>query len=105
MFECAKLLKEVFGRDHIYHVTGDEFIAIVEGKPKEMMERYFVEFDEKVRKYNSEHITENMLSVAKGYAGYDPEERNTYRKMFVEAQINCNNNKIEQAAEPSYYDM
>ena len=105
MFECAKLLKEVFGRDHIYHVTGDEFIAIVEGKPKEMMERYFVEFDEKVRKYNSEHITENMLSVAKGYAGYDSEERNTYRKMFVEAQINCNNNKIEQAAEPSYYDM
>ena len=93
LFECALLLKNVFGKDHVYHVTGDEFIVIVNEKPKAAMEKCFVRFDEALEKYNQEHIRENLLSVAKGFAVYDPAKHKAYRRVFIDAKAACDRDK------------
>ena len=93
MFECAKLLKSVFGRNNVYHITGDEFIVIMDNKKSWEMKDYFTEFDAKLKKYNDEHITENNLSVAKGAVTFDPEKFSNYRTTFIEVEAACHRDK------------
>ena len=95
MYECAKLMKSVFGKDNVYHITGDEFVVLADGKSRFDMEDYFSEFDDAVQKYNNEHIMENQLSVAKGSATFANEKYSDYRHIFIEAEANCMRNKSD----------
>ena len=52
MYECAKLLKEVFGEKNIYHITGDEFIVIMEKKGRLDMREYLTKFETALKQYN-----------------------------------------------------
>ena len=93
MFECAKLLKSVFGRNNVYHITGDEFVVIMENKQSWQMKDYFAEFDAKLKQYNDEHVSENNLSVAKGAVTFDPEKFSNYRTAFIEVEAACHRDK------------
>ena len=95
MFECAKILKKIFGENHVYHVTGDEFIVLMDKKARLDMEEYFVKFDSELKEYNSNQILENKLSVAKGYATYAREKHYGYRSVFVDAKASCDRDKSE----------
>ncbi len=97
MYECAKILKTVYGKHNVYHVTGDEFIAITEGENCPEMSHYFRLFEEELEKYNSCHTGENLLSVAKGFARYEdePEKYRNYRILFIDAEARCMENKAE----------
>ncbi|MBR4627878.1 MAG: diguanylate cyclase [Ruminococcus sp.] len=93
LFECAKLLISVFGVDNIFHVTGDEFIVIMENKQHWQMKDYFAEFEAGLKRYNDEHTTENALSVAKGTITFDPEKFSSYRTVFIEVKAACDSDK------------
>ncbi len=93
MFECAVLLKSVFGKEKVYHITGDEFIVIMENKQSWEMSDYFAKFEETLKQYNEEHIKENNLSVAKGSVTFDPEKHQNYRQVFVEVKEACDKDK------------
>ena len=93
MFECAKLLKSVFGMNNVYHITSDEFIVIMDNKKAWEMKDYFAEFDVKLKQYNDEHVTENSLSVAKGTVTFDPEKFSNYRTAFIEVEAACHRDK------------
>ena len=95
MFECATILKKVFGRHRIYHVTGDEFIAIMEDSTMIDMKDLFYVLEEEIKEYNREHIKDNRLSVARGFATYDPEKFKGYREVFVAAKKACDDNKAD----------
>lgn len=95
MFECAKLLKSIFGKANVYHITGDEFVVLLDGKSRFDMEDYFKEFDKSVQKYNTEHIMENQLSVARGSATFDKEQYSDYRHVFIDAEARCMKNKAD----------
>ena len=95
MFSCAKILKNVFGEASVYHVTGDEFIVIVDGKSGYDMKNLFAQFDEALKEYNMEHMTENHLSVAKGFAVYEKGKHSDYRKVFIDAKVDCDRDKEE----------
>ena len=95
MFECAKILKDVFGEDDIYHITGDEFIVLKEDKSRLDIIEYFEKFDAKILEYNASQPEIKRLSVAKGYITYDPEKHENYRKVFVQAKENCDRDKAE----------
>lgn len=95
MFECANILKNVFGKDNVYHVTGDEFIVLADKVSRFQMEELFAAFDAEIDKYNDEHVKEHLLSVAKGTVSYDKEKHNSYRKIFIEAEANCKLDKEE----------
>jgi len=93
MYECAKILKQVFGKNHVYHITGDEFVVLAEGSSRFDMEDKFEEFDGEVKKYNNEHVHDHQLSVAKGSATYEHERYSNYRSVLVEAKARCDKNK------------
>jgi len=93
MFECAKLLKETFGRSNLYHITGDEFIVLIDKKSRFDMQDYFVKFEKALEQYNKDHIQSHVLSVAKGSATYEAGTHSDYRSVFVEAKTACDNDK------------
>ena len=95
MFECAKILKSIFGKGQVFHLIGDEFIVLYDQKLPEDMERCLKCFDEELAKYNAEQTVSNKLSVAKGYCAFNPECFSDYRHVFIEAQINCHEDKKE----------
>ena len=79
---------------NIYHITGDEFIVLLEKANWYDMEKYFEKFDKAIDQYNSEHQTDNRLSVSKGVATFDAEKHRSYRQVFIEAKADCDQNKI-----------
>ena len=93
MFECSKILKHIFGKESTYHITGDEFIILADDKFKLDMEELFVKFDEELKKYNSEHIQDHIMSVAKGFSTYHAEKYSNYRSVFIEAKEKCDKDK------------
>ncbi|MBO4865676.1 MAG: diguanylate cyclase [Ruminococcus sp.] len=95
LFECAKVLKNVFGKENVYHVTGDEFIILTDQKQNWQMKDLFAEFEKELEKYNEEHVRDNILSVAKGFVTYDRKKHKNYRQVFVEVKAACDADKDE----------
>ncbi len=95
MYECAKILISVFGKQNVFHVTGDEFVILIEKTNWYDMEKYFKKLDEAIGLYNSQHQKDNLLSVAKGTATYDPEKHRNYRQVFVDAEAACKKDKTD----------
>ena len=95
MYECSRLLMGVFGKVNVYHITGDEFIVIVEGKTESEFEASLEKFEKDLRKYNSEQTNENKITVSKGTVIFDPEKYADYRTAFVEAKMGCDNERNE----------
>ena len=93
MFECAVMLKSVFGKENVYHITGDEYIVIMDKTQSWEMSDYFVQFEAALKQYNDEHIKENTLSVAKGSVTFDPEKHQNYRQIFIEVKDACDKDK------------
>jgi len=93
MFECAKLLNNVFGASNVYHITGDEFIAIMDGKGLIDMDNYVARLDKEIREYNSGQNGEYKLSVARGCAVFDPSKHEDYRHVFIDVKANADRNK------------
>lgn len=93
MFECAVLLKSVFGKENVYHITGDEYIVIMDKKQSWEMSDYFAKFEKALKQYNDEHVQENNLSVAKGSVTFDPEKHKNYRQVFIEVKEACDKDK------------
>ena len=89
MFECAKALKNVFGKNHVYHVAGDDFIVLIENKSRFDMEDLFKKFDEELKAYNAENAQQNNLAVAKGTVTFDPKKHKNYRQLFIETEAAC----------------
>ena len=101
MFECAKILKNIFGKNNVYHVTGDEFIVLIENKSRFDMEDLFKKFDSELKAYNNENVQQNNLSVAKGTVTFDPEKHKNYRQLFIETEAACFRDKDAYYNRPS----
>ena len=101
MFECAKILKNIFGKNNVYHITGDEFIVLIENKSRFDMEDLFKKFDSELKAYNNENVQQNNLSVAKGTVTFDPEKHKNYRQLFIETEAACFRDKDAYYNRPS----
>lgn len=93
MYNSGKILKHVFGKENVYRVAGDEFIAIMEGTNHAQMGLLFEEFDKEIKKFNDSDKSEHILGIAKGYTTYTPEAHENYRHVFIEARKNMKHNK------------
>lgn len=92
MYECSRILKNIYGKKNIYHIIGDEFIVLYEGKSRSDMENLFSVFEEEIDKYNSTSQG-NSLSVAKGSATFDKFRYKDYRQVFIDAKARCDKDK------------
>ena len=95
LFECAGILKIVFGAGNVFHLIGDEFIVIADNKSQYEMEERFAKFEEDLKKYNSEQKADERISVAKGFVTFNAEKHKDYRQVFVEAKAACDQDKEE----------
>jgi len=95
MYETAKVLMNVYGKENVFHITGDEYIVIVEDGDAEKMEYYFRKFEEGIEKYNTEHNSQNRITVGKGYVIYEKDKYPDYRSAFIAAKKRCDEDKAE----------
>ena len=84
--DAAETLKAVFGKDDLYRIGGDEFIAILDGMPEADIERYYQELEKKLSVNNyADKPYKTHLSVSKGAAAFRPGEDTEYREVFRRA--------------------
>ncbi|MBQ0126312.1 MAG: diguanylate cyclase [Clostridiales bacterium] len=89
---AGKLLPRIFTNADIFHVGGDEFVAIIQGDDCDKIDEYFEEFDRqlsyKIIQYES---TDLVLSVAKGCSDYKRGDK--YINVMQRADNNMYRNK------------
>jgi diguanylate cyclase (GGDEF)-like protein len=93
MFHSARILKNVFGKENVFRVAGDEFIAIMEEKNHIQMGLLFEQFEEELNTFNNSKKSEHILGIAKGSSSYTPDEHENYRHVFIEARKNMKKDK------------
>ena len=87
-------LKEVFKTSSLYHIGGDEFLAIVEGEDYDNFEQILDLFDQTFRYSLIEYEGKKLVfSVARGYAKY--EEGDFYKDVLQRADDMMYSNKAE----------
>ena len=89
----ASVMAGVFGRDRVYRIGGDEFIAVVEGATKEDMKAYFDAIDVALAKL---HEDEKMKDAdfCKGAATFDEEDDHEYNSVFKRADTRMYKQKV-----------
>lgn len=86
-------LPEIFKTSKLFHVGGDEFIAIIYGEDLDKLEETIKRFDETLQYQLIEFEgKEIILSLARGYAIY--EEGQAYKDVFQKADNAMYDNKI-----------
>ena len=86
-------LPEIFKTSKIFHVGGDEYIAIIYGEDLEKMDETIKRFDETLQYQMIEFEgKEIILSLARGYAVY--EEGLSYKEVFQKADNAMYENKV-----------
>ena len=92
--DAAEVLASVFGRDSLFRIGGDEFIAVLEGKSEiaglfEALDCAIIEANMKETAYKT------PLSMSKGYARYDQERDKEYREVAHRADDAMYEDKAE----------
>ena len=84
--DAAKLLREIFGEGQVFRIGGDEFISVMMFSDEALMQDAFFALDERIEDFNkNERNYEPLLSLAKGYAVFDPESDTSFRAVFKRA--------------------
>lgn len=84
--DAAKCLIRAFGRENLYRMGGDEFMAILEGASEEEMRAYFRTLDAAIAEENqTPRPYETPLSLSKGCAVYQPGTDAEYREVIKRA--------------------
>lgn len=84
--DAAEVLKTVFGKERLYRIGGDEFIAILDGMKQSDTDRCFGEVEDKILLHNqTERPYKVPLAIAKGSAVFQSGEDKGYRDVFRRA--------------------
>ena len=82
----ANVMKSVFGRENLYRIGGDEFIAVMEDVNEEEVRDKFKQLDDLIKAYAENNAKgDAIVSFSKGCASYRPEEDSIYRAVFKRA--------------------
>ena len=92
-----RYLKEVFGMNAVYHIVGDEFVILLEGKASAEIEQRFEKLYQSLAEYNSKQEPGYQLSLSTGVAVYNRFRHDSYRAVFIDAK---NKYDVDKA---SYY--
>lgn len=84
--DAAEVLKTVFGKENLYRIGGDEFIAVFDGMKKPDTERCFADLEKAMRSLDlTGKLYKGPLAIAKGAAAFCPGEDKEYRDVFRRA--------------------
>lgn len=84
--DAAEALKAVFGKENLYRIGGDEFIAVFDGMKKPDTERCFADLEKAMTSLDlTGKLYKEPLAIAKGAAAFCPGEDKEYRDVFRRA--------------------
>lgn len=91
----ARCLRDVFGKDNVFRIGGDEFIAVLEDFTEEDMEAAFVRLDEAAVKVNKKLPADAKVKVSfsKGTATFKPGTDKAFKEVFRRADSSMYVNK------------
>ena len=83
---AAEVLGKLFGRENVFRIGGDEFLAAVENMDEETLKEKLKALEQEVNSYNEAHTgEEGKLSISAGGSVYRPETDNSFHDLFVRA--------------------
>ena len=86
--DAARVLSEAFGKENVYRIGGDEYIAVAEHLTEEMIKDCFAVIDSATEEINSrERDYVYPLGISRGYAVYDPDTDGDYTEVFRRADF------------------
>ena len=86
IIQAADALTEVFGRENVFRIGGDEFVAVMEDADREQVSRLGAQLQETILRMNRRPVhPEAELSVSKGFAVFDPHSDADYLALFRRA--------------------
>ena len=90
---AANIISNVFKRSPVFRIGGDEFLTILQHRDLEECEKLFAQFDSECAK---PHIVENRktrISIARGFAMFDPNRDLHFNDVFKRADHAMYENK------------
>lgn len=92
----SHIISDIFKRSPVFRIGGDEFVAILQNRDLENVKELFVQLDTECANTFIETEQGNVsVSIAKGYAKYDPEKDTQYMDVFNRADNAMYENKRE----------
>lgn len=84
--DAAEVLKKVFGKEHLYRIGGDEFVALLDDMQQPDIEKRFRDLDEMIASLNKEDRPyKSPLTISKGAAVFCAGEDAEYQEVFRRA--------------------
>lgn len=94
--DAARVLSEAFGKEKVYRIGGDEYIAVTEHMNEEMIRECFAVIDSLTEEINSrDRDYVYPLGISRGYAVYDPDTDDDYTEVFRRADFMMYDDKEE----------
>ena len=90
---AAKALSNAFRRSPVFRIGGDEFLALLRYKDLEECEKIFAQLDADCSKAYIEEKGEFSLSIARGFARFDPDKDRCFNDVFKRADNAMYENK------------
>lgn len=87
--DAAEVISQVFGKDSVYRIGGDEFIAVLDKVGESRMQELFAQSDKTMETFNAEHPDRpRPLVYSKGFSVFHPRADGTYQDVFRRADEN-----------------
>lgn len=94
--DTANVLISVFGKEPLYRIGGDEFIAVLAGAGRAEVEGMFARLEAAIEQANrTEKVYRTPLSLSKGYSVFDEQRDAEYREVFRRADDAMYHDKAE----------
>ena len=82
---AAKVISDIFKRSPVFRIGGDEFLAVLQHKDLEACEKLFVQLDLKCAETFIDEKDEISISIARGFARFDPDRDLCFHDVFKRA--------------------
>lgn len=91
--ETSKLLSDIFKKDSIYRIGGDEFVIILQNTNEFYLKTLMSHFKASIRELSLKYSEKVQLSIASGVSIFTPKKHSCYNDVFKEADKNMYTNK------------
>lgn len=82
---AAKVISDIFKRSPVFRIGGDEFLAVLQHRDLEACEKLFMQLDLECAKTFIDEKDEISISIARGFARFDPERDLYFNDVFKRA--------------------
>ena len=90
---AAKLISDVFKRSPVFRIGGDEFLAVLKNRDLEDCQKLFAQLDFECANTRIEENGEMPISIARGFAMFDPDKDLNFNDVFKRADNTMYENK------------